>query len=93
MVSKVSKNNHFISFYIHKTNFFFKNFKKLNKLAYIITIISTWQQSRSKSEADKKIKFSVQVLWAIVHICCKFGRKKTKVEFFRIFFKKYVKNA
>ena len=32
----------------------------------IISIIPTWKQARSESEADKKTKCSVQVLWAFL---------------------------
>ena len=60
MVNKASKNNHFISFYLPKTNFFLQKLLEIsNYLAKIISIIPTSKQARSKSEADKKTKCSL----------------------------------
>jgi len=51
----------------------------MNYLAQIIYIIPTWKQAKSKSEADTKTIFSVQVLWAIANMSCKCGCNTTNI--------------
>lgn len=53
----------------------------MNLFAQIIYIIATWKQakSKSKSEADTKTIWSVQVLWAIANTSCIFGCNATNI--------------